>query len=62
VAVIKQVAVMTAAPVLENQVPKKGKGGRSAIWSLLGPGFPTVYTARLAEAVESSSPECKARL
>jgi hypothetical protein len=31
VAVIKQVAVMTAAPVLENQVPKKGKGGRAAI-------------------------------
>jgi hypothetical protein len=31
VAVTKQGAVMTAAPVLENQVPKKGKGGRAAI-------------------------------
>ncbi len=60
--VTKRVAVMAAVPVLENRVPKKGKGGRAAIWSLLGPAFPTVCTAGLAEAVESSSPECKARL
>jgi hypothetical protein len=29
--VTKRVAVMASVPVLENQVPKKGKGGRAAI-------------------------------